>query len=46
MQLKIVDNWPLNHYPIRNGSTLIVEFNEKYTCRELRLSTEPLGSVQ
>jgi hypothetical protein len=32
-QLILVENWPISHYPIKNGATFIVEFNTKYSLQ-------------
>lgn len=45
IKLKIVEDWPLSHYPIKNGSTFLIEFNEKYKYQELSESTQSLHQV-
>lgn len=47
MQLIIVENWPISHYPIKNGSVFIVDLNHKYHPDEASFSsTQPLSKVE
>lgn len=47
MQLIIVENWPISHYPIKNGSVFIVDFNHKGHADEASFSsTQPLSKVE
>lgn len=46
MKLRIVEDWPFFHYPIKSGSTFLIDFNEKYKYQELSESTQSLPQIQ
>lgn len=40
-QLRLVEGWPLAHYPIRPGATFLLDFNDQLHCSEPSDSTRP-----
>jgi hypothetical protein len=40
-QLRLVEGWPLSHYPIRPGATFLLDFNDQLHCTEPSDSTQP-----
>jgi hypothetical protein len=45
IQLKVVEDWPINHYPIKNGSIFFLETSENDPSIDLVDTPQSLSQI-